>query len=89
MILLSAVPGALGVLLLVFAVREPPPRPAPEMAPPPLSWRAFVGADAALPAGFRVVYLSQQFGNVSHAARLRTQADAAMAAGNVGLAQTW
>ncbi len=38
-ILLSAIPGALGVLLLVFAVREPPPRDVARTSPlPPLSW---------------------------------------------------
>jgi MFS family permease len=38
-ILLSAIPGALGVLLLVFAVREPPPRDASRVPSlPPLAW---------------------------------------------------
>jgi MFS family permease len=38
-ILLSAIPGAVGVLLLIFAVREPAPRTAMKSLPP-LSWNA-------------------------------------------------
>ena len=39
-ILLSAIPGTLGVLLMIFAVREPAQRRAAIPSLPPLSWRA-------------------------------------------------
>ncbi len=70
-ILLSAIPGFLAVVLVVFGVREAPA--APIAVPPtlaPLRWSDAVSRHAALSAGAGVVHVRARLGDVHRPARL-------------------